>query len=310
VLMWEAYRKGGRSAWVLPVAVAAEAAWTWYLSSFDAGFLPWLRWLMLSASVIGVVAMVWGRIARRTRSRLLVGGLLVGLAGAVVTPVAWSASVLDLKYAGSAFDAGAGPSAMGMMGQGMGKAIVEELPAAIRQRLGMTGGRLPSGHGSGGFAGPGGDITTQLTSDERKLYDYVKARQSGAKFVLATDNWSSAAPYIMATGDTVMPMGGFSGSVPQPSLSGFTSLVRQGQLRYVLVQGAGSGLAGLLGGGAGTGSVSRIDAWVKSNCAVVPSTGYGVRQAGGGESSAGAGLAALFSGSGGASGTLYRCTAG
>ncbi|MFI9271449.1 ArnT family glycosyltransferase [Kitasatospora sp. NPDC052896] len=303
VLMWDAYREGRRAAWALPVAVAAEAGWSWYLSTFDPTFLPWLKWLMLGASVLGVVAMVWGRATRRTRSRLLTVGLLAGLAGAVVTPVAWSSSVLDPKYAGSALDAGAGPSTgMGAMFKGVADNSRVE---GILGEPGKQGGAQPGG--AGAFGGLGGSAT--LTSDQRALYDYVKSHQDGAKYVLAVDNWSSASPYILATGDTVLPMGGFSGSVPQPSLSGFTTMVHAGQVRFVLVQG-GRGMSALFGGGAGDGSVTQIDSWVKQNCTEVPSTSYGVNpppsQAGGTRSPGLAGLAGMFGGS--ATGTLYGCT--
>ncbi len=285
VMMWDAYRKGARSGWALPVALAVETAWTWHLSASETGFLPWLRWLALVAGVVGLFAMVWGKVSRRARGRLLVAGLLTGLAGAVVTPVAWASSVLDTKYAGSAFDAGAGPTALG--GTGM--------PAAIAERF---GGRAGSGS-PGGFTGPGGAISTTLTADQRRLYDYVKSRQGGAKYVLATDGWSAASPYILATGDTVMPMGGFSGSVPQPTPAAFESLVRTGGVRYVLTSGgAGRGFAGMGGGG----SVTRIDAWVKKECAAVPSSAYGVERATG--SSAARGPFGMF-GAGG--GTLYDC---
>ncbi len=302
-LMWRAYRRGGPRAWALPVAVTAEAAWTWYLSSYDAGFLPWLRWLMLAACVIGVVAMIVGRATGRTRSRLLAGGLLVGLAGAVATPVAWSASVLDPQYAGSAFDAAAGPSAMGM---GFGRTA----PAAAQGRAGTlpggaAEGRFRTGGGAAAarFQGPGGNIATTLTSSQSKLYAYVKARQGGAKYVLATDGWNAASPYILATGDTVMPMGGFSGSVPQPTLTAFTALVRSGQLRFVLVSGSSG-----FGRGGSTGTVQQIRGWVEKDCTPVPSTDYGVSASSASSaSSAGARTGGGMFGGDAGSGTLYRC---
>ncbi|AEW97371.1 MULTISPECIES: ArnT family glycosyltransferase [Streptomycetaceae] len=250
VLMRRAYRAGGPRGWALPVAVAAEAVWSWYLSSFHPDFLPWLKWLTAAACLAGVAAMVLGRVTRRTRSRLVTAGVLAGLAGAVVTPVAWSASVLDPAYAGSAFDAGAGPSAMG-------------------------GGRARAVPGAAGASrgGPGGDITTRLTADERKLYAYVKSRQGGARYVLATDGWNAASPYILATGDTVLPMGGFSGSVPHPSPGDFTALVRGGRLRFVLLSGSGGGFPGR---GGTAGATGRVRTWVRAHCAAVPSARYGV----------------------------------
>ncbi|QMU80344.1 glycosyltransferase family 39 protein [Streptacidiphilus sp. PB12-B1b] len=268
VLMWDAYRKGARSGWALPVAVAAETAWSWYLSSAETGFLPWLRWLALAAGLVGLAALVWRRAPRRARSRVLAVGAAAALVGAVLTPVAWSASVLDPEYSGSAFDAGAGPSARGTIGT------------------------------------PGGTVTTRLTADQRKLYDYVKARQKGARYVLATDGWNAASPYILATGDTIMPMGGFSGSIPQPSLTAFESLVRHGQLRYVLISGGARGGFPGAGGGGGTGSVTAIDSWVRSHCTETPSTSYGVSAA---SATASASMGFFRSAGGEGTGTLYAC---
>jgi hypothetical protein len=168
--------------------------------------------------------------------------------------VAWSASVLDGQDAGTAFNATAGPS-------------------------------VPS---------PLSYVSSTLTSDQVKLYDYVKAHQNGAKYVLATNKWQAAAPYILAIGDTFLPMGGFSGSVPQPSLSGFQNLVQKGELRYILITGSG----GTKGGG--SGSMPEINTWVAKNCTKVPSTAYGVAQ-----TSTSAQSPSAVSGSGG---TLYNCT--
>ncbi|WP_327065147.1 ArnT family glycosyltransferase [Kitasatospora sp. NBC_01302] len=283
VLMWDAYRKNERGAWLLPIAVAAEAGWAWYLGHFTPGFLPWLKWLVLAATVLGVAAMVWGRLSRHSPSRLLLVGLLTGLAGAAVTPVAWSASVLDPKYAGSSFDALAGPS-----DGGLGAMLTKMIAAG-----GPGGAPAPAG-----FGGPGGDISSSLSGDQRKLYDYVKARQDGAKYVLAVDNWMSASPYVLATGDTVLPMGGFSGTVPAPSAGSFDSLMRGGAVRFVLVQGAG-GISSFFGGNSSGTAVGRIDGWVTQNCAEVPDTAFGVAE----QRPVG-----LFGDATGVGGTLYNCT--
>jgi len=277
VMMWDAYRNSARSGWALPVAVAAEAAWTWYLGSYESGFLPWLRWLALAASLVGLLAMVWGKVSPSIRSRLLVVGVLTGLAGAVVSPVAWASSVLDVEYAGTSFNASAGPAAQSRLA----------------------------------------DVASTLSADQRKLYDYIKARQKGATYVLATDGWNAASPYILATGDKIMPMGGFSGTVPQPSFSSFESMVKKGELRYFLISGRTSG----------SSSVTQIDSWVKKNCSEVSSTAYGVKQTStstttsgrqspaggstGGSTSggtAGAGMPAGQSPFAGNTGTLYNCS--
>lgn len=99
----------------------------------------------------------------------------------------------------------------------------------------------------------------------------------------------------------VLPMGGFSGTVPEPTLAAFQNLVRTGQVRFVLVGGGGFGFGGGRGrggrvgrggggGGGGTGTVASITRWVESACTSVPAADDGAGDAGGG-------------------GALYRCEA-
>jgi hypothetical protein len=65
-------------------------------------------------------------------------------------------------------------------------------------------------------------------------------------------------------------MGGFSGSDPAPTLAQLREYVRSGQLRFVLVGGAGGP-----GGGFGGGS-SAIASWVAANgTAVNIGSGFG-----------------------------------
>jgi hypothetical protein len=90
---------------------------------------------------------------------------------------------------------------------------------------------------------------------------------------MAVGSWEEASPYILATGQEVMDMGGFSGSVPSPTLAAVKALVHSGQLRFFLVSGTGSG--GVRFAGRGGGSVSTtIDSWVESACKTVPATAY------------------------------------
>ena len=70
---------------------------------------------MLPAAIglgaVAVVVMVAGRLSRRARGAVVGAGLAVGVAAMLAAPAAWAASVLDSRYAGSSFDASAGPAA-------------------------------------------------------------------------------------------------------------------------------------------------------------------------------------------------------
>jgi len=70
-------------------------------------------------------------------------------------------------------------------------------------------------------------------------------------------------------------MGGFSGSVPEPTLARVKQLVATGQLRFFMLGGGGGfgpgGLGGL--GVHGSGETAQIDAWVESSCHTVQVSG-------------------------------------
>ena len=137
---------------------------------------------------------------------------------------------------------------------------------------GGAGLALPGGAGQPGGAG-GIFGSTTLSSSQQQLYRYVSAHRDGAGYLLAVSSWSEASAYILATGQEVMPMGGFSGSVPEPTLTRVKQLVATGQLRFFLLGGTG-GFGGPGRGGA-DGTAAQVASWVESACAVVPAADYG-----------------------------------
>jgi hypothetical protein len=278
---------------VLPLTVAAELAWAAYLWSGHRTFLPWVLPGAIALGVAATVVMVATLASRRVRTRLATArvataglataGLAAGALAVLASPAAWAASVLDPAYAGNSFDAAAGPAG--------------EFRAAAE----LAG--VPTGELSARSGGPGGILAstrTTLDGTEKRIYGYVSAHRAGASYLMAVPPWLQASPYILATGQEVLPLGGFSGTVPEPTLSRVTQLVRGGQLRFFLL-GGGFGTGPGPGGSAGSGSQSQlITRWVQSSCAQVPAEDYG-GTAGSGQSPDGAG------GPGGGSGTLYAC---
>jgi 4-amino-4-deoxy-L-arabinose transferase-like glycosyltransferase len=310
VMFWRAFRAGGGRAWVLPAAVAAELAWALFLWHYYPGFLPWARDAIAAVGVVAIVVLVVARLSRRVRVRLVTVGLAGGVAAMIAAPGAWAASVLDTTYGGSSFNASAGPAGgFGGGGAGGGGAPAGGLAAAAAgrygggDRAGNPGGDrattgFPAGGGAGagaagGGGGAGGGITasatTTLTSAEQQLYDYVSAHRDGAGYLLAVGSWEEAGQYILATGQEVMDLGGFSGSVPSPTLAQVKNLVQTGQLKFFLVSGSGGGAG--FGAGGGESTATAIDSWVSSACTAVPAKDY----------SSGTATAAA------GTGTLYAC---
>ena len=110
VLFWRAYRRGGGQSWLLPVAVAAQVAWSAWLWSHYPNFLVWAKWGTLALGVIAVLALVLVRLTRTASTALVSAALAVGVAAMVAAPATYAISVLDPDYSGNSFDANAGPA--------------------------------------------------------------------------------------------------------------------------------------------------------------------------------------------------------
>lgn len=126
----------------------------------------------------------------------------------------------------------------------------------------LAGVRRASGRlgGAGLGAGPGPVVGGSEGSEtaERSLVAYLEAHRGSATYLVATFSSRSSAPLIIATGEPVVTIGGFTGSDPAPTLAGFQQLVNRGEVRYVLMDG---GMAGGDPGGA-NGDGQAIELWV------------------------------------------------
>jgi 4-amino-4-deoxy-L-arabinose transferase-like glycosyltransferase len=289
VMLGQAYRAGGVRAFALPVTVAAELGWTAYVWSAHRSFLPWAYYLTIAAGVVAIVALLTARLNRGAPALLARAAAVTAVVVMVAAPATWAASVLDSRYEGSSYDASAGPA--GLLG-GVSFAALTEAAVAAQHRAGHTESPVPDQ--------PPGPITpgsllgarTAFTVREQHIDDYLQAHRDGATYLLATTLWPTASPYILNTGQEVLPLGGFSGAVPAPTLNRVRQLVDSGQLRFFLLD--------TIAPGASATTSATITRWVERTCPVVPAASYGsttITTAPGGYPIVGAGL-------------LYHCTPG
>jgi len=169
----------------------------------------------------------------------------------LAAPVTWALSVLDPAYAGGSFNAIAGPG----------------------------------GAGANPF-----HISATLTGPERRIYTYLNAHRNGASYLMSAQSWFQASPYILATGQEVLSMGGFSGQALHPTSAGIQQLVSSGQLRFFQ----------LVGGPLTGPEAYTITRWVKNTCRMIPAKDYRALPAEG----------ARPSRTGGSPVTLYQCGRG
>lgn len=104
--------------------------------------------------------------------------------------------------------------------------------AAESAMIPTAGPSLLESNGAGG-----GGMGMGNSSVNKKLLSYLEKHQGNAKYLFATSDSTTAAPYIIKTGKAVMAMGGFNGTDPAISLSQFKKLVKTGQLKYFYYSG-------------------------------------------------------------------------
>ncbi len=104
-----------------------------------------------------------------------------------------------------------------------------------------------------GGGGMGTNAGGMGSSTDSTLLKYLEKHQGNAEYLFATDDSSTAAPYIISTGKAVMAIGGFNGTDKAITLKQFKKLVKEGKVKYYY------------SGGKTGGSNTAIVNWIKKN---------------------------------------------
>jgi 4-amino-4-deoxy-L-arabinose transferase-like glycosyltransferase len=73
-----------------------------------------------------------------------------------------------------------------------------------------------------------------VTAATAALIPRLEQARAGAPYLMATQTSALAAPFIFVSGQEVLPIGGFTGTIPEPSLSAIKSMIRDGKFHLVL----------------------------------------------------------------------------
>jgi 4-amino-4-deoxy-L-arabinose transferase-like glycosyltransferase len=299
VLLWRS-RRNVFAAATLAATIAVTAWWSYHLLARSPDFLPWLRWVVLVGGLLAAVA-VLGTIRLSGRVAAVAAG--AALAATMAGPAAYGVQTASQPHTGSIPSAGpavsggfgggpgGGPGGFGGGGRGNrggfpggnfpggtfpggtfpggaspgGTFPGGGFPGGVFPGGAFPGGAFPGGGTRGNGGGMGGLLDAATVSDEMKSLLETDADQY--TWVAAAVGSQSASGYQLATGKPVMPIGGFNGSDPSPTLEQFQQYVAEGKIHYFI---GGGGLGGFGGGRGGAGSggssdSSQIAAWVADN---------------------------------------------
>jgi 4-amino-4-deoxy-L-arabinose transferase-like glycosyltransferase len=231
----------------LPALTAVTLGWAARLSAAFPAFVPGIALPLVALAVTAVVVTVIARwVAGGGASRVPKWTAAVCCALMLAVPAVWSLSVFDSKYAGSSGNANAG----GYQG---GFHFPHTTTANAARAAGPGGGRAGAVGGLGGanartagarMFNPFNPPTT-LDPAQSRLMSYLVQHRDGARYLLATESWAAASPYILADTASVLPMGGFSGAADFPQPQQFSAMVQSGEVHYVLLTGRGMHFMGM-----------------------------------------------------------------
>jgi 4-amino-4-deoxy-L-arabinose transferase-like glycosyltransferase len=230
----------------LAVMLIATAGWSFLLLARSPSWHPWLRFAVLAGGALAAAVLIvaGAQLKRAALAGVAATGLLASLAG----PFSYTLSVVGTAETGSIVSAGPAVASTGGFG------------------------------GAPGTASPGGGssaVSSALTS-------LLKRTSGRYAWAAATASGTTAASLELATGRSVMAIGGFTGSDNSTTLANFEKLVAQGKIRYFVVSGGFGGGAsagsfrlpsgssapsgGFRGGGPGNqGVASTIQTWVSKH---------------------------------------------
>jgi 4-amino-4-deoxy-L-arabinose transferase-like glycosyltransferase len=229
VTMWQDYRSGGWRGWLLPIAIVVTIAEQIYILT---SYPTWGQVLIPMLVVLGIIAV----------------GALVSVRIAPLLRL----KALKIRFLSLAL--GVGVLAM---------LLTPTVWAAIPVFASTQGDTLvagPSSISSNTFGG--GNTSASVNS---KLISYLETHQGNAKFLVAVLSSKEADGIILSTNKPVMTLGGFGGSDPILTTSQLSTLVKNGTIRFFLINGSG-------GGGFGGGSQSALTTWIEQHCKVVSSS--------------------------------------
>jgi 4-amino-4-deoxy-L-arabinose transferase-like glycosyltransferase len=297
---------GGQISWLLPAALIATVGGlcvTWRAPHTDrtrAALLLWGSWMLVTAVVFSYMSGIMHpyytvALAPAIAASLAIGGALLWnrradiraattLSGAVIITTVLSFTLLERNSAWlpwlrwTVLLVGLTAGLLMLVIGRLSPAVVRTVAAvalvatlagpaayAVATAANPHHGAIPSAGPTAGFGGPPGFL--DATTPGPELTTMMKANAADYTWVAAAVGSNNAAGYQLATGASVMAIGGFNGTDPSPTLAQFKDDVSAGRIHYFVAGSMMHRWGGRGGEGAGaqdSEASEQIAKWVAS----------------------------------------------
>lgn len=218
VLLWEFREK--RWVRILSVSVLlGTAAWAVALLGRETGFVPWLRWVIPVLAVVAVAVLCTGR------SRTV--GLSLSAVAALAGPLAFG-----IDTVGHGLHGGlplAGPT-------GLHNDLFRTMRTAMKEAEGHKESKATPALAAILKDAPKDDDHNTETHPTPEIMNLLERDADQFTWMAAAVRSNTAAPYQLTAQRPVMPVGGFTGRDPSPSLDQFRDQVARHQIHYFVVE--------------------------------------------------------------------------
>ena len=263
VLLWQ-HRARAASAVPLAAAVLAAGFLAMELLGRTPAYVPWLRWAVLAGAIAATVVLLLPLAGRRVPASgpLMRTTAAVAVSASLAGPLAYSLATAAAPHTGAIVSAGPAAAAFGQAGPGgrtgLGASVLRQQPNAAGPNPGFAGGAGFAGAGGAGGGAAGGLLGASTPSSA--MVSALKAGAGNYTWAAAVVGSNNAAGYQLATALPVMPLGGFNGTDPAPTLAQFQQLVSDGKIHYFIA-------ARMMQGSTGSEAAAEISAWVQASFA-------------------------------------------
>jgi 4-amino-4-deoxy-L-arabinose transferase-like glycosyltransferase len=201
----EFYKESTWKCYLLPITFIIDGSLVLLILSYYFKYHSIVKILMAAVSILTFGSSI-ALIVIKNKYKLEVSAIsnlrkvlvITGFVGLLITPIVWSGTTVVYKMSGSS------PSA--------GLELVKFKNSNSEE--------------------------DELNEDSTKLIDYLKANKTNEKYLLVTLRTSGfASRIILETNESVMAIGGFLGTDNIVTLNQFKHMVKNGEVRYVMVEG-------------------------------------------------------------------------
>ena len=240
--------------------LSATGVWNYVLLDRTPDWYPALRWIVLIGSIlIAAVLIVGAHQLGRLTVIVAAAGLLFGIAGSAAYTIDTVATVHTGSIPTSGPSSGDGFGGGGRWpgrgaGSGNGTPATRSAPTGTPPGATVSGSTTPgtasgttaSGSTASGATSntatattgtPGGQGGPGEGTDNNTALRALLKSSSNYRWAAAAIGSQSAGSLELSTGASVMPIGGFTGSDPSPTLAQFERYVADGDIHYFVAGG-------------------------------------------------------------------------